>query len=143
MTRFEKRYRKLSQRLDEAELLIDSSEPDPDLASASLFTTPNQQLFLDYYGDLGLLKALEHYKIIDTLKGRGLSDFEVQTGYQDGQHTMILRARPSPRVPLALISEMVPATRQTGSAHASPRSAPPRIHLRRPHRRLGLPPKPF
>lgn len=107
MTRFEKRYRKLSQRLDEAELLIDSSEPDPDLASASLFTTPNQQLFLDYYGDLGLLKALEHYKIIDTLKGRGLSDFEVQTGYQDGQHTMILRARPSPRVPLALISEMV------------------------------------
>jgi hypothetical protein len=106
MTRFEKRYRKLSEALDRADLL--SEEQDFDESPFGLMSTErNPNRFLDFYGDEGLLKALEHYGLIDTLKKRGLRDFEVHTHAQDGQHTLTLLARALPHQPLALISEMV------------------------------------
>jgi hypothetical protein len=106
MTRFERRYRKLSAALDRDDLLADAEGPDAsplDLLSADR-STPR---FLDFYTAEGLTKALEHYGLFNTLRRRGLCGFEVGVSTQDGQHTMTLRARQRPDQPSALISEMV------------------------------------
>lgn len=91
MTRYARRYRKVSRSLSRLELM-QTSLADEWADPRRLVEDPPRR-FLDFYGDDGIRIAFERYEIFDALERRGFADFEIHTKADDDRHTLILSGR--------------------------------------------------
>lgn len=89
----EMRHRKVARSLSHVDL-VRSSEPAT-LTDQDLLDRDRGRLFLDYYGDEGLLLAFERYGLTAALARRGYVDLSVVTRAADERHMLVLNARPT------------------------------------------------
>lgn len=89
----ELRHRKVARSLSHVEL-VRSSESGP-LSGEDLLDRDRGRLFLDYYGDEGLLLAFERYGLTAALARRGYVELSVVTRAQDERHMLAVNARPT------------------------------------------------
>lgn len=94
MTRYGRRFRKVSRTLSRVELMRSSMDETFALDEQDLLDKDAGRRFLDFYGDEGLRLALERYGFFDALEERGYGDITIETTAHDEQHTLLLDGRP-------------------------------------------------
>lgn len=94
MTRYGRRFRKVSRTLSRVELMRSSMDETFALSEQDLLDKDAGRRFLDFYGDRGLRLALERYGFIDALSERGWTDITLETTAHDEQHTLLMEGRP-------------------------------------------------
>lgn len=90
MTRFADNYRRVARTLGRIELSehsIEDCEPPDNVLEAD-----QSQRFLGYYGDVGILHALERYGLLDSLRRRGYDHFQLELSADDVRHALALSA---------------------------------------------------
>jgi len=88
----ELRHRKVARSLSHVDLVRSSNEIS--LTEQDLVDGSRGRLFLDYYGDEGLLTAFERYGLTAAIARRGYVDLCVVTRTEDERHMLVLNARP-------------------------------------------------
>ena len=101
----ELRHRKVARSLSHVELVRSSDAPI--LTDQDLVDRNRGRLFLDYYGDEGLLTAFERYGLTAALARRGYVDLSVVTSARDERHMLAVNARPKPDADPIRIIEVV------------------------------------
>lgn len=92
MTRYASRYEKIARRLSMLQLMRSSTDEETN-SEADLLSEPPPR-FLDFYGDQGLLDALEEYGFLDQLRQRGFDNFNLDIRHDDDRHTVLIEAEP-------------------------------------------------
>lgn len=94
VTRFERRFRKVSRSLSRVELMRSSMDQTFVLDDHDLLDKDAGRRFLDFYGDEGLRLALERYGFFQALHARGWTDLTLETWAHDERHTLLVDGRP-------------------------------------------------
>ncbi|TVR04796.1 MAG: hypothetical protein EA398_01080 [Deltaproteobacteria bacterium] len=94
MTRFARRFREVARTLRSVELTRHSMADAFDAALLDIApTTAGSRRFLDFYGDEGILVALDRYGILDALRRRGYDHFRLEIDPDEHRHTLLVHAR--------------------------------------------------
>jgi hypothetical protein len=93
MTRYGRRFRRVSRSLSQVQLMLSSMDEAFTLTDRDLLDKDAGRRFLDFYGDEGLRVALERYGFFDALTKRGWTDFTIETSAHDTQHSLFLDGR--------------------------------------------------
>lgn len=90
MTRFADNYRRVARTLGRIELSQHSLDEQEDL----LHVEPDEasRRFLDFYGDVGILTALDRYGLLDAMRRRGYDDFSLSLRAEDERHALAVHA---------------------------------------------------
>ncbi|MBZ0116906.1 MAG: hypothetical protein K8H88_07925 [Sandaracinaceae bacterium] len=108
MTRFARRFRKVSSTLSRVELMRSSMDATFALTDIDLLDKDAGRRFLDFYGDDGLRLALERYGLFEAVRARGYDHFELETWAHDDRHTLLVDGRtPGSAEAVRLIELMV------------------------------------
>lgn len=94
MTRYARRYRKVSRSLSHVELMRSSMDETFALTDQDLLDKDAGRRFLDFYGDEGLRIALERYGLFQALDERGWKDISLETWAHDERHTLLVDGAP-------------------------------------------------
>lgn len=89
----ELRHRKVARSLSHVDLVRSSDAPE--LTEHDLVDRDRGRLFLDYYGDEGLLLAFERYGLTAAIARRGYVDLSVVTSASDVRHMLVVNGRPA------------------------------------------------
>ena len=92
MTRFAREFRKVRRALSRVELMRSSMDDTFALTDVDLLDKDAGRRFLDYYGDRGILTALERYGVKAALARRGWTDPIVETSAAAERHTLLIDA---------------------------------------------------
>ncbi len=95
MTRYARRYRKVSRSLSHVELMRSSMDETFALTDRDLLDKDADRRFLDFYGDEGLRIALSRYGFFHALESRGWTDITVETWAHDERHTLLVDGTPA------------------------------------------------
>jgi len=95
MTRYGRRFRRVSRSLSRVTLMRSSMDEAFTLTDRDLLDKDAGRRFLDFYGDEGLRIALERYGFFEALTKRGWTDFTIETSAHDAQHSLFLDGRPA------------------------------------------------
>ncbi len=95
MTRYGRRFRRVSRSLSRVQLMRSSMDETFTLTDRDLLDKDAGRRFLDFYGDEGLRLALERYGFFEALTKRGWSDFTIDAHAHDAQHSLFLDGRPA------------------------------------------------
>jgi hypothetical protein len=88
----ELRHRKVARSLSHVDLVRSSQAPE--LTDQDLVDSDRGRLFLDYYGDEGLLTGFERYGLTAALARRGYTELAVVTRAEGERHMLAVNARP-------------------------------------------------
>lgn len=101
----ELRHRKVARSLSHVDLVRSSDAPE--MTEQDLVDRDRGRLFLDYYGDEGLMTALDRYGLAAALARRGYTDLSVVTKASDERHMLVVNARPRGGEPIRVIELVV------------------------------------
>lgn len=123
MTRYGRRFRKVSRSLSRVELMRSSMDETFALNDQDLLDKDAGRRFLDFYGDEGLRLALERYGFFAALADRGWSDLTLETWAHDERHTLLADGRTQAGgEPARLLEIVVRRDRLSIAPPAPPRS---------------------
>lgn len=95
MTRHEKEFRRIAQKLGRVELMETAQDTlglgDDLVGDQAARRGPAR--FLDFYGSEGIALALNRYGFVEYLEERGYGDFEYRLELRDDRHTLIIEAQ--------------------------------------------------
>jgi hypothetical protein len=92
VTRLARRFRSVARSLRRVDLMRSSMDAAFALTDEDLLDKNAGRRFLDFYGDEGIMRALEAYGITRVLRQRGWEGFHLDVQARDERHTMILTA---------------------------------------------------
>jgi hypothetical protein len=90
VTRYARRFRKVSRSLSHVELMRSSMDETFALTDQDLLDKDAGRRFLDFYGDEGLRLALERYAFFAKLSERGWTDVHLETSAHDERHMLLI-----------------------------------------------------
>lgn len=95
MTRHEKKFRRIAQKLGRVELMETAQDDfalgDDLVGDQAARRGPAR--FLDFYGSEGIALALNRYGFVEYLHERGYDDLEYRLELRDDRHTLIIEAQ--------------------------------------------------
>ncbi len=94
MTRYARRFRKVSRSLSHVNLMRSSMDETFALTDRDLLDKDAGRRFLDFYGDEGLRLGLERYRFFGTLRERGWTEVDLETSAHDERHMLIVEGCP-------------------------------------------------
>lgn len=91
MTRYERKFKSVARSLSHIELMRSSLDDlTAPLTEADLLSKDAGRRFLDFYGNEGMLLALDKYGLTDAILRRGYDRIETETRALDERHTLII-----------------------------------------------------